>query len=136
MITEFFELFGAAYLGDFSKYMFQSSAYTTCFYVTVGIPILVTVIYYIVLDHILLAQVKKWTTIGILSSAVAALVSIFIAYQRIKGFTFIQNITNADVTSADFMSFGFIVFIYAAIIYVVLSVILKSFSSRCRHIPF
>lgn len=136
VITEFFELFGSAYLGDFSKFMYQSGAYTTCFYFTVGIPLLVTFVYYIVLDHILLAQVKKWTFIGIVSSAVAALACMSIAYQRIKGFTFMQNITNADVTSADVLSFGFIVFMYAVLLYVVLSLMLKSFSSRCRYIPF
>jgi len=136
IITEFFELFGVAYLGDFSKFMFQSGAYTTCFYFTVGIPLLVTFVYYILLDHILLAQVRKWTIVGGVSAAVAAVVCMSIAYQRIKGFTFMQNITDADVTSADVLSFGFIVFVYAALLYVVLSVVLKSFSSRCRNIPF
>ncbi len=136
IITEFFELFGAAYLGDFSKFMYQSGAYTSCFYFTVGIPLLVVFAYYIVLDHILLAQVRKWTIIGIVSSAVAALVCMGIAYQRIQGFTFMQNITSADVTSADVLAFGFIVFFYAALLYAVLSIALKSFSSRCRNIPF
>jgi len=136
IITEFFELFGAAYLGDFSKFMYQSGAYTSCFYYTIGIPLLVTFVYYIVLDHILLAQVRKWTLVGGVSCVITALVCMSIAYQRIKGFTFMQNITNADVTSADLLSFGFIVFAYAVLLFVVLSVVLKSFSSRCRNIPF
>ena len=76
------------------------------------------------------------TIVGAVSAAVAAVVCMSIAYQRIKGFTFMQNITDADVTSADVLSFGFIVFVYAALLYVVLSVVLKSFSSRCRNIPF
>ena len=33
IISNILELFGAAYLGDFSKYMFQSGAYSSVFYV-------------------------------------------------------------------------------------------------------
>ena len=93
IISEILELFGAAYLGDFSKYMFQSGAYTPVFYVMLLLPIVVAFVYYIVLDHILLANVKKWLLIGGATSAVAALVSVFIANQKINGFTFAQSIT-------------------------------------------
>ena len=40
IITEIMELFGAAYLGDFSKYMFMSGAYSSVFYVMLLLPIL------------------------------------------------------------------------------------------------
>ena len=92
IISEILELFGAAYLGDFSKYMFQAGAYGTVFYVMLLLPLLVAFVYYIVLDHILLAQLRKWLIIGVSTSAVAALVAMFIAHQQIDGFTFSQNI--------------------------------------------
>ena len=69
-------------------------------------------------------------------SAVAALVAMFIAHQQIDGFTFSQNILNANIGSADYLSFGFIVFFYSALLYFVFSLLLKSFSSRSRNIPF
>ena len=64
IISEILELFGAAYLGDFSKYMFQSGAYSSVFYVMLLLPIIVAFVYYVVLDHILLAQLRKWLFIG------------------------------------------------------------------------
>jgi hypothetical protein len=83
IITEIMELFGAAYLGDFSKYMFMSGAYSSVFYVMLLLPILVAFCYYIVLDHILLAQTRKWLIIGAVTSAVAALAGVFIAHQQV-----------------------------------------------------
>jgi len=130
------DLFGAAYLGDFSKYMFMSGAYSSVFYVMLLLPILVAFCYYIVLDHILLAQTRKWLIIGAVTSAVAALVGVLIAHQQVEGFTFSQNILEAGISSADFLSFGFIVFAYSALFFFVSSLIFKSFSSRSRNIPF
>ena len=136
IISEILELFGAAYLGDFSKYMFQAGAYSAAFYVMLLLPLLVAFVYYVVLDHILLAQVRKWLLIGVATSAVAALTDIIIAHQAVSGFTFSQNILNANISSADYLSFGFIVFFYSALLFFVFSLILKSFSSRSRNIPF
>lgn len=136
IISEILELFGAAYLGDFSKYMFQSGAYSPVFYVMLLLPIIVAFVYYIVLDHILLANVKKWFLIGAATSAVAALVGVFIANQKIESFTFGQSITETGMGSADFLSFGFIVFAYSALFFFLASLVLKSFSSRSRNIPF
>ena len=136
IITEIMELFGAAYLGDFSKYMFQSGGYSPVFYVMLLLPLIVAFVYYIVLDHILLAQVRKWLMIGAGTAAVATIVSLIIAHQKIAGYTFSQNILDAGVGSADFLSFGFIIFVYSALLFLVFSVIFKSFSSRSRNIPF
>ena len=136
IISEILELFGAANLGDFSRYMYDAGAYGSVFYVMLLLPLLVAFVYYIVLDHILLAQLRKWLIIGTTTSVVAALVAMFIAHQQIEGFTFAQNIFNVNIGSADYLSFGFIVFFYSALLYFVFSLILKSFSSRSRNIPF
>ncbi len=136
IISEILELFGAAYLGDFSKYMFQSGAYSSVFYVMLLLPIIVAFVYYIVLDHIQLANVRKWLIIGASTSVLSALIGVIIAHQKIEGFTFGNNILDAGIGSGEFMSFGFIVFAYSALFYFVASVILKSFSSRSRNIPF
>lgn len=136
IISNILELFGAAYLGDFSKYMFQSGAYSSVFYVMLLLPLIVAFVYYIVLDHILLAQVRKWMLIGTVTAAVATVTGIIIAHQKIEGYTFSQNILEAGIGSADFLSFGFIIFVYSALLYFVFSLIFKSFSSRSRNIPF
>ena len=136
IITEIMELFGAAYLGDFSKYMFLSGAYSTVFYVMLLLPLIVTFIYYVVLDHILLAQLRKWLIIGVVTGAVAAVAALVISRQQIEGYTFYQNIIETGVGSGDYMSFAFIVFMYSALLYLVFSIIFKSFSSRSRNIPF
>ena len=129
IISNILELFGAAYLGDFSKYMFQSGGYSPVFYVMLFLPLIVAFVYYIVLDHILLAKVKKWLYIGLATAAVATLADIFIAHQKISGYTFSKNIVDAGVGSADF-------FVYSVLLYFIFSLIFKSFSSRSRNIPF
>jgi hypothetical protein len=136
IISNILELFGAAHLGDFSKYMFQSGGYSPVFYVMLFLPLIVAFVYYIVLDHILLAKVKKWLYIGLATAAVATLADIFIAHQKISGYTFSKNIVDAGVGSADFLSFGFIIFVYSVLLYFIFSLIFKSFSSRSRNIPF
>ena len=136
IISEILELFGAAYLGDFSKYMFQSGAYSSVFYVMLLLPVIVAFVYYVVLDHILLAQLRKWLFIGAGTSAVAALIGVIIAHQKIESHTFGNNILDAGIGSGEFLSFGFIVFAYSALFFFIASIILKSFSSRSRNIPF
>jgi len=135
-IKELFELFGAAHLGDFSDFMDISRAYSTTFYVMLLLPLLVTVVYYILLDHILLARTRKWLIIGVVTSAVAALADMAIAHLKLSDYVFTSNIMNANIDSGDYLSFGFIVFAYSALLYFIFSMILKSFSSRSRHIPF
>lgn len=135
-IKELFELFGTAYLGDFSNYMDISRAYGTAFYVMLFLPLLVTVVYYIVLDHILLAKTRKWILIGVVTCAACAVVDMVIAHLKLDGYLFSTNIMNANIDTGDYLSFGFIVFVYSAILYCIFSIILKSFSSRSRNIPF
>ena len=130
-IKEIFELFGAANLGDFSDSMDISRTYSTTFWVMLIIPLLITVLYYIVLDHILLAKTKKWLLIGVGTCATTAVIDMLIAKMTMGDY-----ITNTHIDFGDYLSFGFIVFIYSALLYFVFSLILKSFSSRSRNVPF
>ena len=133
---EIFELFGAANLGDFSDNMDLSRTYSTTFWVMLIIPLLVTVLYYIVLDHILLAKTKKWLFIGVVTCAATAVIDMIIARMKMGEFIFTSNITNTHIDAGDYLSFGFIVFAYSALLYFIFSLILKSFSSRSRNVPF
>lgn len=133
-IKEIFELFGSAYLGEFSNQMDLSRTYSTTFWVMLIIPLLVTVLYYIVLDHILLARFKKWLLIGVGTCATTAVIDMLIA--KIKLGDCIFNNPSIHIDAGDYISFGFIVFAYSALLYFIFSLILKSFSSRSRNIPF
>lgn len=135
-IKEIFELFGAANLGDFSDSMDISRTYSTTFWVMLIIPLLITVLYYIVLDHILLAKTKKWLLIGVGTCATTAVIDMLIAKMKMEDYIFTSGITNTHIDFGDYLSFGFIVFIYSALLYFIFSLILKSFSSRSRNVPF
>ena len=113
-----------------------SRTYSTTFWVMLIIPLLVTVLYYIVLDHILLARFKKWFLIGVGTCATTAIIDMLIAKMKMGDFIFTSNITNTHIDAGDYLSFGFIVFVYSALLYFILSLILKSFSSRSRNVPF
>ena len=81
---------------------------------------------------------RRWNFIAFALFLVAppAGVGVFIANTKINSFTFAQSITDSGVGSANFLSFGFIVFAYSALFFFLASLILKSFSSRSRNIPF
>ena len=134
--TDIFELFGGAYLGDFSKYMYQADVYGSVFYVTLLLPVAVAFVYYIILDHILLAKNSKWVMIGGLTAVASTVISLLIARTKLHGYIFMQNIHDADIGADDYVTLGVIVFAWAALFFAVFSVIFKSFSSRCRNIPF
>ena len=134
--TDIFELFGGAYLGDFSKYMYQADVYGSVFYVTLLLPVAVAFVYYIILDHILLARNSKWAMIGGITAVACTVISLLIARTKLHGYLFMQNIHNADIGVEDYTTFGVIVFAWAALFFVIFSIIFKSFSSRSRNIPF
>lgn len=134
--TDIFELFGGAYLGDFSKYMYQADAYGSVFYATLLLPVAVAFVYYVVLDHILLAKNSKWMMIGALTAVASTVISLIIAYTKLNGYVFMQNIHNADIGVDDYVTFGLITFGWAALFFALFSLIFKNFSSRCRNIPF
>lgn len=136
-IKEIFELFGAAHIAGFSDAMDFSSTYSTTFWVMLIIPLLVTVLYYIVLDHILLARFKKWLLIGVGTCATTAVIDMLIAKIKTSDYIFQTQDPQIDnISAGDYLSFGFIVFIYSALLYFIFSLILKSFSSRSRNVPF
>ena len=62
-IANIFELWGATYLGDFSKYMYKANLYGEVASWTVLIPLIVFFIYYKPLDHIRLAKKSIWLII-------------------------------------------------------------------------
>ena len=135
-LTDLFELWGAANLGDFSKYMYLAHSYSTVFYVTLLLPVAVAFVYYIVLDHILLARTGKWAVTGLVTGVVAGVVSAVIARAQLNSYIFRNNQYDADIATADYVTFGVIVLVYALIFFFFASLLLKSFSSRCRNIPF
>ena len=135
-LTDIFELWGAAYLGDFSKYMYQADGYSSVFYVALLLPVAVAFVYYIVLDHILLARTGKWALTGVVTGVVAAVVSAVIAHAKLGSYIFRNNQYDADIASSDYITFGIIVLVYALLFFLIASLLFKSFSSRCRNVPF
>lgn len=136
LITNLFELWDAAYLGDFSKYMYAADGYSSVFYVMLLLPVAVAFVYYIVLDHIMLARTGKWAMIGSLSAVVSAVVAVVIARSKLEDYAFRENIYDAEIVTSDYITFAVIVFVWAFIFYIIASLLFKSFSSRCRNVPF
>lgn len=136
LITNIFELWDAAYLGDFSKYMYAADGYSSVFYVMLLLPVAVAFVYYIVLDHILLARTGKWALTGAVTSVAAAVIAAVIARAKLEDYAFRENIYDAQIVTSDYVTFAVIVFGWAFIFYIIASLLFKSFSSRCRNVPF
>lgn len=135
-IADIFELFGIAFLGDFSTYMERAGVYSSIFYIMIFLPLIVAFVYYILLDHILLAQRRKWLLTGIGTSIASGLISLIISRISITDYLFRINIQTASIGIGDYISFAFIVMFYSALLFLMFSCLFKSFSSRCRNIPF
>ena len=63
LYANFLELWGLAYLGDLSKYMYKADLYSIVFFVMLLLPLVVWVFYYKVIDNIKLAHVSTWMII-------------------------------------------------------------------------
>ena len=136
LIANIFELWGACYFGDFSKYMYKADLYGVVALWVVLIPLVVFFIYYKPLDHIRLAKKSIWAIILIVVSLITALVAYNIACTGIDDYLVQHKIKKNNIIPVDYFWFSFIVFIYTAIISFVFSFLFKFGASKVRRIPF
>lgn len=135
-IANLFELWGAGYLGDFSKYMYKANLYGEVAIWLLVVPLIVFFLYYKVFDHIKLAKVPIWFVILLLVSLLVSLIGYNIADSGIADYLMEHKIKSTKIMPVDYFWFSFIVFIYTAVLSFFYSCLLKLGASKTRRIPF
>lgn len=136
IIADFFEIWGWAYFGPFSQYMYKADLYLEPFLWLLLLPLAMLFIYYIVWDNIQFAKNWIWFTIITTLSLIVAAIGWSIAETGLYDFLNAHNVTNAKIDDVDYIYFSIICFGWSMIWSFILSLIFKFFSVKGRYIPF
>lgn len=136
IIADFFEIWGWAYFGPFSQYMYKADLYIEPFLWLLLLPLAMLFIYYIVWDNIQFAKNWIWFTIITILSLIVAAIGWSIAETGLYDYLNAHNVTNAKIDDVDYIYFSIICFGWSMIWSFILSLIFKFFSVKGRYIPF
>ena len=136
LYANFLELWGLAYMGDVSKYMYKGGIYEIIFLFIFFVPLFVWILYYKVIDNIKLANIKSWSIILLIVFMVCGVFSYFYSYNEVTDYLFKKNIQKYDITYIDVITFSIIAAIWSAAFSFVYSWVFKNLSIKARNIPF
>jgi len=136
LIANFYELWGGAYLGNFSNQMYDNNIYFPIALYSILLAIILNVAYYYIIDRPGTARFSIWS-INIL---VGGIISYIIAYVSAnnKLTTVFANISEplpAAFTS-DILLFGLINTMWTILLMFLLSLVFKWKSTHSSFIPF
>lgn len=129
IIADFFEIWGWAYFGPFSQYMYKADLYIEPFLWLLLLPLAMLFIYYIVWDNIQFAKNWIWFTIITILSLIVAAIGWSIAETGLYDYLNAHNVTNAKIDDVDYIYFSIICFGWSMIWSFILSLIFKFFSN-------
>lgn len=135
-VANIFELWGWAYLGPFSQYMYRADAYISIFLWLALLPAAVFFVYYILWDNIRFSKRWIWATLNLVVTLIIGSIAYSIADNEIYDFLNSNHITNSKILDSDYIWFALICMGWTIIWSFVLSFIMKFFSVKARHIPF
>lgn len=135
-IANFFELWGCAYLGPFSQYMYKADLYLAPFLWLILLPAAILLVYYKLWDNIRLAKTWVWAVIVLVTALLVAGIAFNIADEGLYDYLNAHHITNSKIEDDDYIYFAIVVFGWTAVWSFILSLIFKSFSVKGRYIPF
>lgn len=136
IVANFFELWGMAYLGPFSQYMYKADLYLVPFLWLLILPMVVLFVYYKLWDNIRLAKTWIWLVIVLVVSLVVAAIGFSCADEGLYDYLNGHHITNSKIDDVDYIYFAIICFLWSLVWSCILSMILKFFSVKGRYIPF
>ena len=136
LYANFLELWGLAYLGDLSKYMYKADLYSIVFFVMLLLPLVVWVFYYKVIDNIKLARVSTWMIILAVVFVLTGLFSYIFSYTEVIDYLHQHNITRYSISYGDIFTLSLIASLWSVVFSIIFSWVFKNLSIKCRNIPF
>lgn len=135
-VANFLELWGAAYLGPFSQYMYKADLYLIPFLWVVLLPLAVLFVYYKLWDNIRLAKTWIWFVVVLVVSLIVAAIGFSSADNGLYDYLNAHHVTNSKIEDVDYIYFSMICLLWSFVWSFFLSMILKYFSVKSRYIPF
>lgn len=135
-VANFFELWGVAYFGPFSQYMYKADLYFVPFLWLLFLPLIVLFVYYKLWDNIRLAKTWIWFMVILVVSLVVAAIGFSNADNGLYDYLNAHHVTNCKIEDVDYIYFSLICFGWSIVWSFILSLILKYFSVKGRYIPF
>ena len=136
LIANFYELWGAAYLGDFSDQMYNNDLYFSVALYSILVSLILTIAYYYVVDRPGTAKLSIWS----LNLLVGAIINFIIAFVSANNdlteiFASIGEAVPASFTS-DMMVFSIINSMWTVLLMFLFSMLFKWKSPNSSYVPF
>lgn len=101
-VANFFELWGGAYLGPFSQYMYKADLYFVPFLWLLFLPLIVLFVYYKLWDNIRLAKTWIWFVVILVVSLVVAAIGFSNADNGLYDYLNAHHVTNSKIEDVDY----------------------------------
>lgn len=135
-VANIFELWGGAYLGPFSQYMYRADLYIGIFLWLLLLPAIALLIYYVLWDNIRLSKLWIWGLIVLVLSLAVGTIGYLNADAGIYDYLHAHQIKDSKIEDSDYLYFSLVCFGWALLWSIFCSCIYKLFSTKTRHIPF
>lgn len=135
-VANIFELWGGAYLGPFSQYMYRADLYIGIFLWLLLLPAIALLVYYKLWDNIRLSKLWIWCILVLLLSMAVGAIGYFNADAGIYDYLHDHQITDSRIQDSDYLYFSLVCFGWAMIWSILCSCLFKLISVKTRHIPF
>jgi len=135
-IANFYELWGGAYLGDFSEQMYNNDLYFSVALYSIIVALILTIAYYYIVDRPGTAKLSIWS----LNLLVGAIINFIIAFVSANNdlteiFASVGSAVPASFTS-DMMVFSIINSMWTVLLMFLFSMLFKWKSSHSSYVPF
>lgn len=136
LVANFYELWGATYLGNFSILMYDNNLYLPIAIISIIICIVLSITYYYIIDRPATAKISVW----LITIIVAAIINFIVAFVSSNNdITEIYAGIGEDIPSSftsDMMILSFVNSIWTIVLMFLLSLLLKWKSTNSSYIPF
>lgn len=135
-VANIFELWGGAYLGPFSQYMYRADLYIGIFLWLLLLPAITLFIYYKLWDNIRFSKLWIWCILVLVLSLAVGAIGYFNADAGIYDYLHDHQIKDSNIQDTDYLYFSLVCFGWAMIWSFLCSCLFKLISVKARHIPF
>ncbi len=135
LIANFYELWGGAYLGDFSDQMFNNDLYFPVALYSILVAFILIIAYYYVIDRPGTAKISIWAINLLIGGVISAIIAYVSANNDLTEiFSSIGEPVPASFSS-DMLMFAMINAMWTIILMVLLSFVFKWKSPNSSYIP-
>jgi len=136
LIANFYELWGAAYLGSFSDQMYNNDFYFSVALYSIIIALILTIVYYYVIDRPSTAKLSIWS-INLLVGAILTFITAYVSSNNdlTELFASVGEQVPASFSS-DMLMFSLINAMWTVLLMVLLSLVFKWKSPNSSFVPF